>query len=79
MDGLWDGAKHLWELALAALSAGFSYIVYKAKKNRDQIDIMADTIDHHDSLIQVFEERFKHLLKDVEEIKKDLKKILFKL
>jgi hypothetical protein len=79
MDGLWDGTKHLWELLITALSAGFSYMVYRHKKNREQFETMADTVDEHESILQVFEERFKHLMNDVEEIKKDLKKILFKL
>ena len=69
----------MWEIAVAALSAGFSYMVYKAKKNRDQFDEVVETVDNHDSIIKVFEERFKHLMTDVEEIKQDLKKILYKL
>ena len=79
MDGIWEGAKHLWEILVACVSATMSYLIYKFKKNNDQILEDRDTLQEHDTMIKIFEERFKNLDADIVEIKQYLKKILFKL
>lgn len=78
-DGVWEAAKHLWEIIVAALSAAFSFIVYRHKKNQDRVDVIDSTLDEHHTILKVFEERMSNLSNDISEIKKDLKKILFKL
>ncbi len=78
-DGIWNGAKHLWEIFVAAVSALFSYILYRSKKPKDQSLADRCLLYEHDTSLQIFEERFKNLEADIIEIKDYLKKILFKL
>lgn len=78
-DGLWNGAKHIWEVVLAAFSAAISYVMYKAKKHNDAAEADRIMLKDHDTILQVMEERLKNFNDDITEIKDYLKKILFKL
>lgn len=78
-DSLWNGAKHLWEIIVGCISAIVSYILYKFKKNGEQIIADRSMLHEHDTILQIVDERLKNLEADIVEIKDYLKKILFKL
>ena len=78
-DGVWYGIKHLWEILVAALSAIFSYVLYRSKKANEATTADRTLLREHDTSLQIFEERFRNLEADIIEIKDYVKKILFKL
>lgn len=72
----WD---KIWGTVAAMLSAAFSFVLYRHKKGVEEMDKIKEELNETNTLLDVFEERFKHLNAAIEEIKRDLKKILFKL
>lgn len=77
--GFWGGIKNMWEIIVAAISAMFSYILYRSKKAKDASIADKQLLQEHDTALQIVQERLKNLNDDIVEIKDYLKKILFKL
>lgn len=78
-DGLWDWTKHIWEIIVASVSAVVSYVLYKFKKNGEELAADRDMLHDHDTTLQVMHEKLKNFDSDIAEIKEYLQKILFKI
>ncbi len=71
--------QHMWEMAVAGISALFSYAAYNAKKARESKEEVKNTLVEHDTMLEILKTRLDNLDEDLKEIKDYLKRILFKL
>lgn len=74
-----DWMKHVWQYLGAALSAVLSLAVYKYKKKENRLDQIEEDAENNKVSILLLQEKITNLVDDVDEIKQDLKKVLFKL
>lgn len=79
MDAMKEFMEHIWQIIVLSLSAAISLIMFRHKKNIDRQETMQTAIQQHSTTLEVLEERIKHVVDDLEDIKDDLKQILYKL
>ena len=74
-----DWARHAWEYLATIARAVLSFAIYKYKKKEKRIDDIEHSIENSKLSVLLMQEKLINIVQDIEEIKQDLKKILFKL
>lgn len=75
-DGVFESLKYLFG---TVLSAGLSYTLWRHKRNTTHMDALDKSVQDLVAGSKVIDVELRTIKEDISEIKRDLKKILFKL